>query len=244
MDCQNCGAEYDDALHVCPHCGAENMEAAVREQENQVLFYRNKAEEVKQKPEKAAKKAGRLVLIAAVALVLLFIIILIGTFAVSKTTAENALKNQQEQLEMLEAFYQAGDYAAMGEYYRGLEHAYGATFEKYKRVDYLYRRMGYLISLLAYDAKSHNFNAEYIADDLDDAFKILAEIHEYETAQFLYDESDGLLYIKRTLTDALINDMMLTEEEINAAVLRYEENTSDYTELAELSAKRLEEKAR
>ena len=50
MICENCGAEYDEHLLLCPYCGTENDRAAQLEHQKELHDLNEKTEKLLQAP--------------------------------------------------------------------------------------------------------------------------------------------------------------------------------------------------
>ena len=89
-------------------------------------------------------------------------------------------------------------------------------------------------------------DAVSVEDDIERCIRVLAKIQEFEELGFLYGEDAGALYVKEQYYNALMEYALLTEDEIDSAVLNYQmgTNENDYLSLAEISIQRMEEKYR
>lgn len=173
----------------------------------------------------------------------IFVLFMLTVVAFSKITNADSLAVQEKELETLETYYAAGDYAAMSAYLEQINKE-GGSYEKYCRIAALYETMNDRIPrLMAYSETETEgtLEATDIASDLKWCFKELATIEEMEECEYPYEEQDGALYIRQQYLDALKNYMLLTEAEIEGGISTYESVESDYLELAEIALQRLEE---
>ncbi len=243
MICKNCGAKVSDTTLLCPFCDTENEKVAKKQQEDYVNYYAQKKEELKKTPERVVNNTAKILIYSAAGLFIAFILIFIVIYAFSKVTDADLLAKQQEEIEILENYYQAGDYDNMCKYL-DLFKKNGGSYEKYIRVAELYEGIGWRIELLRenYEAIGEKeLNAVYVESDFECCIKVLDEIAEIEEYNFPYNEQAGVLYVKDVYITALKQYMFLTDEEIESAVSIYNEDENDYMELAEIAISRMEE---
>lgn len=243
MICKNCGAKISDATLLCPYCDTENEKVAKKQQEDYVNYYEQKKEGLKKTPEKVVKNTAKILLYVTAGLLIAFVLIFIVIYAFSKVTDADMLAQQEEELEILEGYYQAGDYDNMCKYL-DLFRKNGGSYEKYIRISELYEGMDWRIELLKNnyeDVGVKELNAVYVESDFECCIKVLAQIAEMEEYNFPYNEETGALYVKEQYMNALKQYMFLTDEEIESAVSIYNEDENDYMELAEIAISRMEE---
>lgn len=243
MICKNCSAEISEKELLCPYCGTENFDVAKSEQEEYLAHFKKKRDEVKNIPEKMMKNGPKKILKVVGTLIGVAVVVLVVVAGFSRIMAGDSLAKQQKQIEKLEAYYQAGDYEQMCEYYEKLE-VYGGSFEKYARICRLYSNMDWRIEALKSNrefAAQIDMSATDVEVDFDRCFSDLHEISEMEELEFPYGEETAALYIKKEYVDALKEYAYLTDEEIESGILMYGEEGSDYMELAEISIQRMEE---
>lgn len=243
MICKNCGAKISDTTLLCPFCDTENEKVAKKQQEDYVNYYEQKKEDLKKTPERVVKNTAKILIYGAAGLLIAFILNFIVLYAFSKVTDADLLAKQQEEIEILENYYQAGDYDNMCKYL-DLFKKNGGSYEKYIRVAELYEGMDWRIELLRenYEAIGEKeLNAVYVESDFECCIKVLDEIAEIEEYDFPYNEQAGVLYVKDVYITALKQYMFLTDEEIESAVSIYNEDENDYMELAEIAILRMEE---
>lgn len=247
MICGNCGADFDDKVTVCPFCGAENLSAAKREQEEELLAIRKKTENLKALPDKVVKKSTHVLICTVTILAAVFLVVCGIVLIVSRSRAANALELQQTQLRTLEEYYVSGDYEQMGEYLEEVENSYASAFEKYMRVSDVYRRMGWIIDSIKSDyefSKLIEMDELSVASTLCYAFRLLDSINDMESQGFVYGETEGVLYVRSEVCSALEEYMLLTEEEIAGGekTASMEDVTDDdFLELAGRSIQRWKE---
>ena len=102
MICENCGAEYDEHLLLCPYCGTENDRAAQLEHQKEMHDLNEKTEKLRQAPERAARKGSQIVTKMAVAAVIGVLVVSAVIWVVTRIQAGNALGQQEKQLAQLE----------------------------------------------------------------------------------------------------------------------------------------------
>ena len=153
MICENCGAEYDEHLLLCPYCGTENDRAAQLEHQKEMHDLNEKTEKLRQAPERAARKGSQIVTKMAVAAVIGVLVVSAVIWVVTRIQAGNALGQQEKQLAQLEEYYEAGDYEQMEQYLDSLEYGYSSTFAKYRNAVDWNQLMEYQLDMMENDAE-------------------------------------------------------------------------------------------
>jgi len=243
MICKNCGAEIDDTILLCPYCNTENEAVAAEEHRDEVNFILDRAEELKTRPEKIAKKVEHKVSRFACYGVAGFVVVLFAVFIISRIIGDPSVKKMEKKVAKLESFYTAGDYAGMCECLDGMEDTYGEMFHKYRTVQRVYRWMDNqknsyeLIKEYREKKSKGSSQTDIVRRALATSRDLLYEIGAAEAAGFRYDESEAMLFMREEIYRMMKEDAGITEEEIGLYFTNFpeeEELWSDLTELAEL----------
>lgn len=246
MLCKNCGAKISEEELLCPYCGTENLKVAQKEQRDYIEGYKEKKRALEKVPQKVMKNTTKWLVYGASSVLGITILLILVVMAFSKLTQGDMLAKQEKELAKLEKYYEAGDYESMSKYLDKVVRR-GGSYDKYWRIADLYDSMDWQIEALASNAeyvKTIDLDATDVETDIERCVVVLAEIQEMEELEFPYDEKTGVLYIKDQYISALKEYALLTDEEIESAVLNFDDNGNDYMELAEISIQRMEEKFR
>lgn len=246
MVCKSCGAVIEDELLLCPYCGTENEREAKKQQDEYIESVEQKIEEVKEMPKQVAKKANTMVTKLVIILIGVAAVVLVAAFVISKWIGATALDRQQKKIDQLEAYYQAGQYQELCDYLSEINE-YGASFEKYRRVDEMYDASVWDIELLVNmcDIVSKYPDSKVYDDydkNLNDVIRGLKKIEEMEQEGFPYGEGEAMLYVREEYWKALRETLLLTDEEIKAALEKYEDANTTYPELKKVTLERIQEK--
>ena len=260
MVCKKCGKTFSDNLIICPHCGTENHRKTKRTISKPKVEVK-KVKDVKdddwddweeEKPKKKTKKAKKFSAIKLSLIILIvFVALLVAIFCISKYAKDKQENASSANIEKLEKYYQNEDYEAMGEYLESLD--YDVAYAKYNVVDGLYGRKTWQISSLKkdFDVMSkedtlYTISPELISFDIKVCFETLAEIEKLKEAGYQYGEEAACEAFKEEYHKALKKYLLLSDEEIDAAVATAisSENSSenDYLSYAEAAVMRLSEK--
>ncbi len=243
MICKNCGAKIDDTLLLCPFCNTENEAVAAEEHRDEVNFILNQVEELKTRPERIAEKVNhkvsRIACIGAAAFGMLLLLV----FVISRILGDTSGNKQEKKVAKLEAFYAAGDYAGMSECLNNTEDAYGALFEKYRSVQWVYRYMGDM-------EEDYKFIKEYREDDVNEISEsriflvsrylnksrdVLHAVEQAESEGFCYGESEAMLSFREEVYRLLKEYAAVTEEEIERYMRNLPENSDEWPSVEELA---------
>lgn len=138
-NCENCGAQYGEALDKCPYCGAQNMRAAWDRYQNKVDELGKEKGEIKELPRTIPRKVSEKAIKAAGLFVLLFLIAAFLTAAGARIKSGIQHRNEQKHIEVMEELLQKRDYQALSDYYRSLDYAY-VIYDKYQEVSQVYEQ--------------------------------------------------------------------------------------------------------
>ena len=243
MICKNCSAKIRDDVLLCPYCGTENQKVAQKEQQDYIDGYESKKRKLKKVPEKVVRKTTKGLVYGAGITLGIIILALIVVTAFSKIITGDALAKQEKELAKLEEYYKAGEYEAMSNYLEKID-KWGGSYEKYNRVSSVYSAMDWHVEMLKDDTeyvKEIDLDAMSVESHIEWCIEPLAEIYEWEEMDFPYGEKDGALYVRKQYMNAFKDYMLLTDEEIESAILMYLDGERDYMELAEIAIQRMEE---
>ena len=243
MICKNCSAKISDDVLLCPYCGTENQKVAQKEQQDYIDGYESKKRKLKKVPEKVVRKTTKGLVYGAGITLGIIILALIVVTAFSKITTGDALAKQEKELAKLEAYYVDADYEAMSNYLEKIDKR-GGSYEKYNRISGVYSAMDWHVEMLKDDTEyvqKIDLDAMSVESHIEWCIEPLAEIYEWEEMDFPYGEKDGALYVRKQYMNAFKDYMLLTDEEIESAILMYLDGERDYMELAEIAIQRMEE---
>ena len=243
MICKNCSAKISDDILLCPYCGTENLKVAQKEQQEYIDGYKRKKRKLKKVPEKVVRKTTKGLVYGAGITLGIIILALIVVVAFSKITTGDALAKQEQELAKLEAYYVDADYEAMCQYLEKIDKR-GGSYEKYVRISGVFSAMDWHIEMLKDDTeyvKRIDLDAMSVESHIEWGIEPLAEIYAWEEMDFPYGEKDGALYVRNQYMKAFKDYMLLTDEEIESAILMYLDGERDYMELAEIAIQRMEE---
>lgn len=245
MICKNCSADISEEVLLCPYCGTENSQVAKKQQQEYIDDYKQRKQALKNVPEKVVKKTTKGLFYVAGGVLATVILLFIVIMAFSKFTRADMLAKQEKELERLENYYSAEDYYSMSKYLDKINKR-GGSYEKYLRIAELYDDMDWHIGNLESNAeyiKTMDLDALNVENDIGWCIAELTKIAEMEELEFPYGEENGALYIKSQYYTALKKYALLTDEEIESAVMNTDLNSpdNDYMELAEISIQRMEE---
>lgn len=244
MICKNCGAQIDEIDLLCPYCGTENEKLAKKLHEKDLQLYKFKMEDLAYEPKRKLKKTTRYLLTGATALVGIFLVFLIISWMSSSYAAKHSLDKQENRLKKLEVYYEDGKYAKMYEYLEDIGE-YGATYEKYYRIGLMNDQMGWRIE--AVESQSEYAKEAVVEVTVDDVavamgyvIEELVEIKQWEAEAYIYNEQEGAEYLEKQFRDVLREEMLLKDDEIDYAVIQYEE-TGVCMDAAQLALARIRE---
>lgn len=189
---------------------------------------------------KSVKKIVKPLLYVVFSILGIFALLLIVVPAFFKVAQGDSLARQEKEIAKLEKYYQNGNYDKMCEYYSDIDKS-GGDYEKYGRICILYENMNQGLEALEKIEEYEEIETEYLQECLKMCMSQLSELDEMESLGFPYGEDEGAMYIKLQYTDALKKYMCLTEDEITTAANSYVDDETDYMELAEIAAQRIEE---
>lgn len=247
MICKNCNGEFKETLLVCPYCGAENERRAREEQLEYIEDVQDKIEDLKKEaPKEAARKASNRVVKITAVVVAVFFLLLILVWIVSRFMADTALERQNKHLEILEGYYQNSEYDKISDYMNKND-LYGISYYKYDEIAMLYDRMEYDLEDIQRSMEQitqYEFETRDVVWEMMDGLDALKKIYDMEQDGFRYGNEDAAREIEEQYIKAMTEILLLTEEEIEAAVPEYVDEEEANMELAAVVAARMNEKYR
>ena len=174
---------------------------------------------------------------------MVFLVLLLMVWGMSRVRAKQALTRMQQEQKRLEEYYQAGNYGEMGTYLKEID-GWGSSYRKYSETRRAYERKESVIesAFFCVDfAKRGRLRAGHLSYDLEDHFEELDKIRELEEQDFPYDVEKAMLEFREEYLKSLKETFLLTEEEIEEGMQNYAGSGTDYSELSEKIAERMNE---
>ncbi len=262
MLCENCGAEIPEDTVVCPYCDYEIPHNAEKELQQEVDSIRNRRIDMEELSENRVRKGTRTIVGIFLGLIILAVLVAIVVAVYTYVRSRTELSRQQAQIRKLEEYYQAGEYVEMYEYLNEkVEKYYSQTFEKYYFIGDIANSMeqweedGY-----GYDWKHPiqyardnpgRLKSDFIDYDIKALIADLGNLRTHREQGYRYGEDVAAKYYEDMIHRLLLEEYLMTEEEIDAEVARYQEaeanydylGVDEYAELAETLAARITEYA-
>lgn len=139
MICKSCGAKYDKKELNCPYCYSENAALAKKIKKEMLASYDAEAKEMEiTVPKQAVQKWTRHLVKILPAIIIIAVVATIGAFVWGRVSADAEYREKQENLENMEALFEAGDWEALDAYYYDHDNIYGAEFAKYNEITQAY----------------------------------------------------------------------------------------------------------
>lgn len=233
MQCPNCGAEISKEELHCPYCLWENPNIAKKSQRKIVDLIYQKTADLIHLPEKSVRKISRWLLIIAGIALAAYLAVLAFTGISTVISNENSYQRQQENLEKLEKYYQAGDYETMLDFLNKLEDGYRVTYEKYDIIGRLSRGIFEVEALLNndFEYELRSTSADAFAWYIYWLEKDINKIKKLEENGFVYGEGEQALQLKNKALLILRQSLCMTDDEIEAAA-QWKEDDEQMLELA------------
>lgn len=233
MQCNNCGGEIKAGERFCSYCGVERREEADKRHKSRLEAAVAKLSALTHLPQKAALIAVRIVFWVVAAALAGGILFTAGAVVVSSVASTGEVKRYERQIEAMQTYYDAGQYAELAEYYRKAKDVWKDGYELFEAVsrmedDYESFLSSYATWKEVRDSGTENAReqAGYRQESclLDAAF--LLETIENEEAE----AKEASLYYREELEKVLFEEFYMTEEEMN----RLPEAAEDYDTFLEL----------
>lgn len=229
MKCVNCGAKLAPDTLICPFCGSENTEEAREQHEEELQEIYDKIGDDRAVENEIVHKANRSAGKVALLVLALLAVIFLAVYMISGMRARNAYRDQHTALNVMEQYYQDGDYEAVADYYEKHQLS-GATYGKYKNTkDAIYwlqyardhmENGTYYLQGVSEDAVYSEWK-EAIVDnvtfDLNSVFWGLYKIQKIRSDGYLYNEQDVVEYTENMLIRDIKDIYGLQDQEIETA---------------------------
>ncbi len=226
MKCVNCGAKLAPDTLICPFCGSENTEEAREQHEEELQEIYDKIGDDRavenEVVHKANRSAGKIALFAICGIAF----ICLAVYMISGLRARNAYRDQHGALNVMEQYYQAGDYEAAADYYETHELS-GPTYGKYEHtkdalhwLEYARKYMkdgDYFLQWIPEDADYQEWEesiVDNITFELDSAFFGLYKIQKMREDGYVYHEQAVVEYAENLVISDLKQYYALTDQEI------------------------------
>jgi len=139
MICKSCGAKYDKTNLKCPYCNSENTALAKKIKKDMLASYDAEAKEMETTvPKQAVRKWTRHLVKILPAIIIIAIVATVGAIVWGRVSADAEYREKQENLENMEALFEAGDWEALDAYYYDHDNIYGIEFDKYREITQAY----------------------------------------------------------------------------------------------------------
>ena len=239
--CSNCGAEYQNGFDKCPYCRMSDSEAVQKKHKGQVKQLKSQRDYIKKLPEIIPKKSTRYLVIGGGIALAVFLVVLLFVFVGKKIMVNQEAGKQQKNIEIMEEYLVAGDYAGLDEFYNDVPYTY-TVYDKYREVTDFYSQYDFLLmSLTMVCDFGGKVDKEQTLDDIAEAMMELREL--CITADKACDDRSLMSneqYIEEIknmgITDFkeyLLVDDAVVEQVISEPEAEADEIPALYTELAE-----------
>ncbi len=256
--CENCGAEFDLDEHnnVCPFCGAEWTEEAIRDTKDYIEGLKREEDAVRQKPQQISHKTNRSLTYIIVGAVVIGLVAVLIAFVSTKLKTSSDDRKAKELLVELEEYADAGDYDSVVSVMDDTDYkiTMRSAFDRYKDIqdmDYRLQQINRYIGYLAdcYDYLNQDITRseedqqeweEQIAPDAASwnqemirAYGYIRRIQaEAEKKQYPFENPQDYEYYVSLAETAMSDVMDLTDEDFATMYALYI-SEEDTTEMAE-----------
>ena len=249
--CENCSAEFDEKLMICPYCGYEVHAMAVDAHEGKIERMSRVSQSYEQAPGRTLKKGTRAILWGALIFLLASALIAGLVALISYVNNRRSIPVLQAHIAAMEEYYAAGDYEGMADYLKSLDNYFYSSYDKYytaMRWDEQASRLEEYSGSIAQSAVSPYADQDdvigYIIDTLESGCETLTEIGEAETRGWLLDEEVVGNYCRNRIIRIYEDVYKMSDEEIITCMNMYKtagdtDLQPDYTEMAEAVYERL-----
>lgn len=235
MICENCGAEFEENVHACPFCGADNFVKSKQEHEQTVSKIREEEQRIKALPKTVANKSTKLLIFLILAFIVVGMLIALIASVIGKLQVKGEYKSDAALAVELEELYQNGDYEEIYELTKEVSST-NRSLGKYTSVGTLYQKYQYGSEQFESDLEvAKLFEKPEYLQSVTYFLSILYICEGLEEKGFVYDEDAAVYYFRDVATTFLKENMCLTEEEISTFFERYAsiekryEDDRDYT---------------
>ncbi len=135
MICKSCGAKYDKTNLKCPYCNSENVALAKKIKRDILASYDAEAKEMETTvPKQAVNKWTRHLVKILPAIIIIAVVATVAAIVWGRVSADREYRQEQDNLEEMEALFQAQDWEALDQYYYDHDDIYGSKYEKYSEI--------------------------------------------------------------------------------------------------------------
>lgn len=245
MICPNCNAEIKETDLLCPYCGYENSEIALKQHEDEMDATREAISEEKKRPERAEGKVKKSVKITFIVLGAVFVIAIALAFIIPGILREKSVDTQNDVLEKLEELYNNGDYIGMFDYVKVQEGYFSETYAKYYDLgsiashydlrEEVLQNMKEAIILGVFSTP------EEVGESLTRVFGDLYSLDEMRKKGYVHGEEKGVSELDEKLRTMLKSYTGFTDEEIEEGIAEASKKEKDYSKLAEIFIRNVNE---
>ena len=243
--CDNCGAEYSEDLEACPFCGSENVRASIHSHLDYLEEVGERTEDLVNLPAQRSKRVNRGISKAAIAALVLIAAVLILVAVTTSSRVSHSKERQDQMLAELEELYLSNDYEGIGEYLSQHDDTWTATFDKYTLLSDAYQAVRTGEEMLETDAehiKSYEGDESLLVSNVSYgilySFRGLSQLKELEDNGYVYNEEQGVSYLREIAEENLKKYARLTDEEITRGIEYFVDYNTDYSEYAKLMIER------
>lgn len=199
MKCKQCGSNLNIEDKFCPYCGTPNPFAVQHQREMEAFtkeFNDTKDEVIKTTGAKG-KRAGRMTVLAVLALlVAIMFILVIRADEIRYWREEKKIDSKKaEYTQEIEQYMANGDYLGLSHYTNEKRLKWSSTFDEYDKVfygaQYYERTYSYCVQLMQFDYQSYSYGSktellEYTSENLYRLFENAKE-DEYDSKRHYFD---------------------------------------------------------
>ena len=251
-ECESCGARIPKDSITCPYCGSEFMDQAEKEHKSIIREIKHDTQKLEwenqyraEKAEKVERVGSSLLRRLGIILLALIPIALILTAALTYLHAKHSLVSREEALKTLEEFYAERDYDSMSAYLdTKVDDYYGPSYRVYQDLADLAISSRYWITCAEDGAR---YAATYEGEDALNLvsgqvyylFCRLRDIQQKRIDDKAYQKDEAFAELDALYRTAIIEELLLTEEEIDAKLDEGFKTENDFLDYAQLVIERV-----
>lgn len=227
MKCPNCDGEMWVTDIVCPYCGWENKENAKLEQAVKIEVIEQATKDEYQRPEQAAQKTKKPVILLVVFVAVLLAAILLVLWIVNAPKKDKTDQSLLARKNALEELYEAKNYSEMYTLLMSYDDYYSSFFEKYQRIGEILDNLGWRKESLTETIRllpginEESVNFEDVGYNLTYILKPLRELYRLREEGYVYEEEEGAEYLIHDIETFLQEEVGFSMEEILEAMENY-----------------------
>lgn len=134
MKCPYCGAVYDKHSLNCPFCRSENTKEAERRYKAELKAIQKETHQLKHLPKRIIKILRKYITWIIIGILLIILASFIVREVVASKKELKKISDREYHRDVLEDYYNQGDYELMFTYYKEHDGLYGYMFAKYYEV--------------------------------------------------------------------------------------------------------------